>query len=81
MVPPGLFSRISLQLIGFFRIIADVLSTMLSLEIRAMTLCEAWWCMEEEPDLWTDGVLPRFLLAASHNYSGAGLKTQEKSLP
>ena len=31
------------------------LSTMLSLEIRAMTLCEAWRCMEEEPDLWTDG--------------------------
>lgn len=33
---------------------SHALGTMLSLEIRAMTLCEAWWCMEGEPDLCRD---------------------------
>lgn len=49
------------------------LSTMLSLEIRAMTLCKAWWCMEEEPIFAETWVLPPFLLSTNKNYNKQGL--------
>ncbi len=35
---------------------------MLSFEIRAMTLCEAWWCVEEERDRSSDGSSSFFYL-------------------
>ena len=41
----------------------SALKAMLSLDIRAMTLCEAWRCIEEGQNLCRDGALPLFLLS------------------
>ena len=38
----------------------SALQAMLSLEIRALTLCEAWRCIEEGLNLCRDGALPLF---------------------
>ncbi|MER2027501.1 MAG: hypothetical protein ABS874_09750, partial [Lachnospiraceae bacterium] len=38
----------------------SALKAMLSLDIRALTLCEAWRCIEEGQNLCRDGVLPLF---------------------
>ena len=58
----------------------SALEAMLSLEIRALTLCEAWRCIEEGLNLCRDGAF-LFFIVCMENYNGVIWIRQEKSAP
>lgn len=58
----------------------SALRTMRSLEIRAMTLCDAWCVHGGRTDLWRDGSSSSFIVCME-NYSGSMVTMQEKSVP